>query len=229
MNGGHIVQNNILVVDDEAAIRREVKEGFLRHSFQVYVASNGDEAINLLDNESIDLCIVDIMMPGIDGFQLCEQIKQDYQLPVIMLTARDALGDKRIAFQAGSDDYVTKPFEIEEVIFRAQAILKRYEKAVEKVEFGKLIIDADSYEVTMEDESLYLPRKEFELLCYLVRHYPKVATREQLIEEIWGYDFDGDERTVDVHVKRIRKRLGALDSGVEIQTVRGVGYKVHHV
>jgi len=93
MNGGHIVQNNILVVDDEAAIRREVKEGFLRHSFQVYVASNGDEAINLLDNESIDLCIVDIMMPGIDGFQLCEQIKQDYQLPVIMLTARDALGD----------------------------------------------------------------------------------------------------------------------------------------
>ncbi|UBH22457.1 response regulator transcription factor [Macrococcus armenti] len=223
------MQNNILVVDDEAAIRREVKEGFLRHGFQVYDASNGDEAIELLDNESVDLCIVDIMMPGIDGFKLCEQIKQDYALPVIMLTARDALGDKRIAFQAGSDDYVTKPFEIEEVIFRAQAILKRYEKSVEKVKFGKLTIDAESYEVTMEDEALYIPRKEFELLYYLVRHYPKVATREQLIEEIWGFDFDGDERTVDVHVKRIRKRLGAFDSGVEIQTVRGVGYKVHHV
>lgn len=229
MNGGHLMQNKILIVDDEAAIRHEIISGFEQHGFQVFNASNGNEAISLLDKEKVDLCIVDIMMPGIDGFELCEQIKQDYQLPVIMLTARDALGDKRIAFQAGSDDYVTKPFEIEEVIFRTQAILKRYEKWVEKIEFGKLLIDADSYEVMMEDESLYLPRKEFELLYFLVRHYPKVATREQLIEEIWGYDFDGDERTVDVHVKRIRKRLGAFDSSVEIQTVRGVGYKVHHV
>lgn len=230
MNKGvYWMKNKILIVDDEQSIRNQVVEGFIKHHYEVYSAGSGEAALKVLENEKIDLCIVDIMMPGMNGFELCETIKESHQLPVIMLTARDALGDKRIAFEAGSDDYVTKPFEFEEVLFRANAILKRYNLDITSIKIGNVELDQDTYELHIQQDTLYLPRKEFELLYYLVKHHPNIATREQLIEAIWGLDFEGDERTVDVHIKRIRKRLENYDTQMEIVTVRGVGYKVHHV
>ncbi|MFC6119392.1 response regulator transcription factor [Macrococcoides bohemicum] len=223
------MKNKILIVDDEQSIRNQVVEGFIKHHYEVFSAESGEVALKVLENEKIDLCVVDIMMPGMNGFELCETIKESYQLPVIMLTARDALGDKRIAFETGSDDYVTKPFEFDELLFRANAILKRYNLDITSIKIGNVELDQDTYELHIHQDTLYLPRKEFELLYYLVKHQPNIATREQLIEAIWGLDFEGDERTVDVHIKRIRKRLENYDTQMEIVTVRGLGYKVHHV
>lgn len=221
------MKNKILIVDDESAIREMIIRGLI--DYEVVGAKNADEAIILLDEGKIDLVIVDVMMPGMNGFDLCSEIKRFYHLPVIMLTARGELDDKRTAFQAGTDDYVTKPFQIEELQFRVHAVLGRYQQQDEQVALGNVVLDLDSYEVNVQGQSIYLPRKEFELLNELMKISPKVATRDQLIEDIWGYDFDGDERTVDVHIKRLRKRLSAFDSGLEIITVRGIGYKVSHV
>ncbi|ULG75095.1 response regulator transcription factor [Macrococcus brunensis] len=215
----------ILVVDDERAIREMVERGLKQ--YEVRLAADGDEAVRILDHEKIDLCIVDVMMPGMDGFELCDHIKTYYKKPVIMLTARSELSDKRSAFEAGTDDYVTKPFLVEELAFRVNAILNRYQ-AQSALTFGRMKLDVDSYEVVVEEDTLYLPRKEFELLAELVRLSPKVGTREQLIEHVWGFDFEGDERTIDVHIKRLRKRLSNYPE-FEILTVRGVGYKVQHV
>lgn len=223
------MKNKILIVDDEQSIRNEVVQGYERCGYEVYAACNGDEALDILSMQPIDLCVVDIMMPGIDGFELCETIKRSYEIPVIMLTARDALGDKRIAFEAGSDDYITKPFAFDELLFRTNAILKRYNKDISAIQFGNIEMNQQTYEVHIDSETLYLPRKEFELLYYLVKHYPNIATRAQLIDALWGMDFEGDERTVDVHIKRIRKRLSTFNTAFEIITVRGVGYKVQHV
>ncbi|MGV2928664.1 response regulator transcription factor [Macrococcus capreoli] len=223
------MKNKILIVDDEQSIRNEVVSGFQKHHFDVLAAKNGEYALYLLEENNIDLCVVDIMMPGMNGFELCETIKESYEIPVIMLTARDALGDKRVAFEAGSDDYLTKPFVFEELLFRTNAILKRYNKDISAIQFGNLELNQQTYEVNIGQDTLYLPRKEFELLYFLIKHYPNIATRAQLIDTIWGLDFEGDERTVDVHIKRIRKRLETYDAQIEIVTVRGVGYKVQHV
>lgn len=223
------MKNKILIVDDEQSIRNHVVEGFVKNHYEVFSADSGEAALTVLETENVDLCVVDIMMPGMNGFELCTTIKESYQIPVIMLTARDALGDKRVAFKAGSDDYVTKPFEIEELLFRSNAILKRYNLDISSLKIGNVELDQNTYELHIKQDTLYLPRKEFELLYYLVKHHPNIATREQLIEAIWGLDFEGDERTVDVHIKRIRQRLENYDAQMEIVTVRGVGYKVHHV
>ncbi|GGA97176.1 response regulator transcription factor [Macrococcus hajekii] len=215
----------ILVVDDEKAIREMIKRGLRHH--HVLLASDAEEALSILDTEKVALCVVDVMMPGMDGFMLCDHIKNYYDKPVIMLTARNELSDKRTAFEAGTDDYVTKPFIVEELAFRIKAVLNRYQQQ-SSLAFGGLVLDVDSYEVKIDNQTLYLPRKEFEVLAELIRLSPKVATREHLIEHIWGFDFNGDARTVDVHVKRLRKRL-TIDPHIEIVTVRGVGYKVQHV
>ena len=220
------MKKKILVVDDERAIRETVMNG-LNRLYDVVGAENADEAHGILENQTIHLCVVDVMMPGQDGFSLCKDIKSFYNIPVIMLTARSALNDKRIAFSSGSDDYLTKPFEVEELMFRIEAILKRYDINNEAITLGNVTIDEATYEVMIDSEVIYLPNKEFMLLHYLMKTYPKVASRETLIEAIWGYDFDGDERTVDVHIKRIRRRLESYDTTLEIQTIRGVGYKVH--
>lgn len=162
-----------------------------------------------------------------DGFELCETLKYDYEYPVIMLTARDALSDKERAFLAGTDDYVTKPFEVAELIFRIQAVLRRYQIATETLlTLGNLTIDQTQLEVKVETKGMILPHKEFELLSLLVAYPKQVFPREQLIEKIWGIDYEGDERTVDVHIKRLRARLKKLGANVYIETVRGIGYKV---
>ncbi|CAD2070962.1 heme response regulator HssR [Phocicoccus schoeneichii] len=218
---------HLLIVDDEKALREMVAEG-TGTFYETHTAVDAMEAIDVLEENTIDLAIVDVTMPGMNGFELCARIKEEYEIPVIMLTARSALNDKRQAFQAGTDDYVTKPFEMEELLFRINAVLARYGSR-DVLELGNVTVIESEYAVEVDGQDMYFPRKEFELLNTLVKNYPNVLTRDQLIETVWGYDFDGDERTVDVHVKRIRKRLKQVNSCIEIDTVRGVGYKVSDV
>lgn len=218
---------HLLIVDDEKAFREMVAEG-TGTFYETHTAVDAMDAIDVLEENTIDLAIVDVTMPGMNGFELCARIKEEYEIPVIMLTARSALNDKRQAFQAGTDDYITKPFEMEELLFRINAVLARYGSR-DVLELGNVTVIESEYAVEVDGQDMYFPRKEFELLNTLVKNYPNVLTRDQLIETVWGYDFDGDERTVDVHVKRIRKRLKQVNSHIEIDTVRGVGYKVSDV
>lgn len=218
---------HLLIVDDEKALREMVAEG-TGTFYETHTAVDAMDAMDVLEENTIDLAIVDVTMPGMNGFELCARIKEEYEIPVIMLTARSALNDKRQAFQAGTDDYVTKPFEMEELLFRINAVLARYGSR-DVLELGNVTVIESEYAVEVDGQDMYFPRKEFELLNTLVKNYPNVLTRDQLIETVWGFDFDGDERTVDVHVKRIRKRLKQVNSCIEIDTVRGVGYKVSDV
>ncbi|EGQ4142615.1 response regulator transcription factor [Staphylococcus pseudintermedius] len=216
-----------LIVDDDPEILNYVATHLQHKGYQAVTVASGEAALEYLEKHTIDIAIVDVMMDGMDGFELCETLKYDYEYPVIMLTARDALSDKERAFLAGTDDYVTKPFEVAELIFRIQAVLRRYQIATETLlTLGNLTIDQTQLEVKVETKGMILPHKEFELLSLLVA-YPKQAfPREQLIEKIWGIDYEGDERTVDVHIKRLRARLKKLGANVHIETVRGIGYKV---
>ena len=168
-------------------------------------------------------------MHGMDGFELCHMIKEVYDLPVIMLTARDALSDKERAFISGTDDYLTKPFEVKELIYRIKAVLRRYHiHADETLTIGNLTLHQAYMEVVVNGKTMTLPNKEFQLLFLLASNEKQIFSRTHLIEKIWGYDYEGDERTIDVHIKRLRQRLQQLDSDVTIKTVRGQGYKVEH-
>ncbi|EGQ4134346.1 response regulator transcription factor [Staphylococcus pseudintermedius] len=216
-----------LIVDDDPEILNYVATHLQHKGYQAVTVASGEAALEYLEKHTIDIAIVDVMMDGMDGFELCETLKYDYEYPVIMLTARDALSDKERAFLAGTDDYVTKPFEVAELIFRIQAVLRRYQIATETLlTLGNLTIDQTQLEVKVETKGMILPHKEFELLSLLVTYPKQVFPREQLIEKIWGIDYEGDERTVDVHIKRLRARLKKLGANVHIETVRGIGYKV---
>lgn len=218
---------NILIVDDEKSLRDTVASK-LKPTYTPFLAEDAMQAFDILQDKNIHLAVVDVMMPYMDGFELCKNIKEDYDIPVIMLTARSELYDKREAYQAGTDDYMTKPFEPEELKFRIEAVLSRYGTNTDMT-IGNVKLDSNAYLVDVESETLYFPRKEFELLEQLFINYPNVCSRYILIEEVWGFDFEGDERTVDVHVKRIRKRLSIVNSGIEIKTVRGIGYQIHEL
>lgn len=218
---------NILIVDDEASLRDMVASK-LKPDYTPFLAEDAMQAFDILQDENIHLAVVDVMMPYMNGFELCKHIKNDYDIPVIMLTARSELYDKREAYQAGTDDYMTKPFETEELKFRIEAVLSRYGQS-SNMTIGNVTLDSNAYLIEVDSETLYFPRKEFELLENLFINYPNVCSRDMLIEEIWGYDFEGDERTVDVHIKRLRKRLSAVNSGIEIKTVRGIGYQIHEL
>ncbi|EGQ3707177.1 response regulator transcription factor [Staphylococcus pseudintermedius] len=216
-----------LIVDDDPEILNYVATHLQHKGYQAVTVLSGEAALEYLEKHTIDIAIVDVMMDGMDGFELCETLKYDYEYPVIMLTARDALSDKERAFLAGTDDYVTKPFEVAELIFRIQAVLRRYQIVTETLlTLGNLTIDQTQLEVKVETKGMILPHKEFELLSLLVTYPKQVFPREQLIEKIWGIDYEGDERTVDVHIKRLRARLKKLGANVYIETVRGIGYKV---
>lgn len=217
-----------LVVDDDPRILHYVATYLQREGLKVVSESSGEAALNYLETNQVDIAIVDIMMNGMDGFELCETLKADYEdLPVIMLTARDALSDKERAFLTGTDDYVTKPFEVEELMFRIRAVLRRYQKNADtEIQLGNLTLNQAYLEIAVDQKRMNLPNKEFTLLFLLASQPKQVYSRESLIEKIWGFDYEGDERTVDVHVKRLRKRLDKLGANVAIKTVRGLGYKV---
>lgn len=217
----------ILVVDDDVHILQLVNIYLTKEGYQVIQAENGQQALNLLETNLPDLAVVDVMMPGMDGFTLTKTLSQDYDIPVLLLTAKGELEDKERGFLAGSDDYVVKPFEPKELLFRIAAILRRLDKKNQvTIQVGRLVIDRRSFEVVIGEDTLVLPLKEFELLALLASRPNQVFTRSFIMEQVWGYDYDGDEQTLNTHVKRIRERLLRYETGVEITTVRGVGYKL---
>jgi two-component system, OmpR family, response regulator len=218
---------NILVADDDTHIRELLKHYLQSEGFVVFEASDGEEASDCITKEQIHLAVVDVMMPNKDGFQLCEEIRKYHDFPVILLTAKDQLSDKEKGFSVGTDDYLTKPFEPKELLFRIKALLRRYQMVnAEKIELNGTVIDRKSYEVTCNNKLLMLPMKEFELLSQLASFPGRIFSREELIQLIWGVDFEGDDRTVDVHIKRLRERFSNRTDDFSIKTVRGVGYKL---
>lgn len=217
----------ILVVDDDVHILQLVNIYLTKEGYQVLRAENAQQALALLNGNLPDLAVVDVMMPGMDGFTLTKTLTQDYDIPVLLLTAKGELEDKERGFLAGSDDYVVKPFEPKELLFRIAAILRRLDKKNQiTIQVGHLVIDRRSFEVIIGEETLILPLKEFELLALLASRPNQVFTRSYIMEQVWGYDYDGDEQTLNTHVKRVRERLNRFDTAVEIITVRGVGYKL---
>ena len=220
------MKSKIMVVDDEMHIRELVRFYLDKAGFDTIEAANAEEALDIVENQYIDLAVVDIMMPGMDGFELVEQMRQYREFPVIMLTAKSQSKDKLRGFSLGIDDYVTKPFDPDELMARVKTILKRYSiNSSNVVKIGDVIFDGDKYEVRYQDQIIHLPLKQFELAFELSKNPNQIFTREQLIEKIWGMDYDGFDRTVDVHIKRIRENLGHLP-GFKVVTVRGLGYKI---
>ena len=220
------MKSKIMVVDDEMHIRELVRFYLDKAGFDTIEAANAEEALDIVENQYIDLAVVDIMMPGMDGFELVEQMRQYREFPVIMLTAKSQSKDKLRGFSLGIDDYVTKPFDPDELMARVKTILKRYSiNSSNVVKIGDVIFDGDKYEVRYQDQIIHLPLKQFELAFELAKNPTQIFTREQLIEKIWGMDYDGFDRTVDVHIKRIRENLGHLP-GFKVVTVRGLGYKI---
>ncbi|WP_210367127.1 response regulator transcription factor [Bacillus sp. REN3] len=217
----------ILIVDDDVNILYLVKSQLQQEGHYVYQAENGTEALKALEDHVIDLAIVDVMMPGMDGYELTKKIRGLHDLPVIMLTAKGQIQDKELGFLSGTDDYIVKPFDPKELIFRINALFRRYQKRSSLViTIGNVKINQQNFEVQVGDRTVVLPLKEFELLSYMASKPNQVFTRNQLIEEIWGLDFMGDERTLNVHIKRLRDRFSELTDDFGIKTIRGVGYMV---
>lgn len=214
----------ILVVDDDVHIRELLRLYLRKEGYSVIEAEDGKEAVDLLENERIHLAVVDIMMPHMDGYELCKEIRSFYDIPVIMLTAKGTITDKEKAYDVGTDDYVVKPFEPREVIFRIKALLRRYQMINEElIHIGQTTINRKNYEIQSMGKHIIPPLKEFELLTQLASFPNQIFTREQLIELVWGSDFEGNDRTVDVHIKRLRERFNEQDD-FRIRTVRGLGY-----
>jgi len=218
----------LLVVDDDAYIRELVKVFLQNEGLEVIEATDGVDALSKLASEKVDMIVMDIMMPNMDGWTLCEEIRSfNTDLPILMLTAKGETSQKVKGFHLGTDDYLVKPFEPAELIVRVKSILKRYRISISQiVEAGNVKLNRQTHEVDLNGEIIILRLKEFELLFTLASYVGKTFSREQLIEEIWGYDYEGDERTVDVHIKRIRERFPQEMSGFIIRTIRGLGYRL---
>ncbi|AKU92343.1 response regulator transcription factor [Vulgatibacter incomptus] len=220
----------VLVVDDDPHLRELVRHNLSREGFAVREASNGAAALEALETSSADLVVVDVMMPKMDGFELCRELRESNGPPVLMLTARGATADKVRGLGLGADDYLVKPFEPAELVARVKAILRRYRVVTSsELEVGRLVLDRAAFDVRFEGARLTLPRKEFELLFHLAGQAGRTLTRDHLIEQLWGFDYEGDERTVDVHVKRLRDRFPEEQAGFRIRTIRGLGYRLEKI
>ena len=221
----------ILVADDDPNILKFITINLADAGYDVVGATDGRDALRKLENEACRLAVVDIMMPYMDGLSLIKEMRKTLNIPIIILTAKGQIDDKEKGFEAGTDDYLVKPFEAKELLFRIEALLRRYNIDTDKqvIQVGDVHIDIDKYVVTVNKKTLKLPLKEFELLQTLANHPDQVFTREQLIDSIWGIDFEGDNRTVDVHIKRLRTRFNNLTDAIKFTTVRGVGYTLETV
>jgi two-component system OmpR family response regulator len=219
--------STILIVDDDPHLR-ELSRFFLQQDgFDIVEASDGIEALATLEKRKVDLVVLDIMMPRMDGWELCRELRRSYDVPILMLTARGETSQKLKGFQVGTDDYLVKPFEPLELVARVKALLKRYRIATsQRVQVGELLIDRKTFEITVHGERLTLPLKEFELLFKLASEPGRTFSRNQLIEDIWGYDFAGNERTLDVHINRLRERFSEDRHSFRIKTIRGLGYRL---
>lgn len=223
-------KQKILIVDDEENICELVRLYIEKDGFDAVIAGDGNDAIAKFSTENPDLILLDIMLPGKDGWQVCREIRALSNVPIIMLTAKGETFDKVLGLELGADDYVVKPFEPKELIARIRAVLRRSNvseesRNEEELKFDGLRINQATYEVYLGDKKIDMPPKEFELLYFLAKNTNKVFTRDQLLDEIWGYEFFGDSRTVDVHIKRIREKIDAVDKPWSLKTVWGVGYK----
>ncbi len=219
--------SKILIVDDDPHIR-ELAGVFLRNAgHEIYQASDGVDALAKLDTLKVDLFVIDIMMPNMDGWELCRELRQAYDLPILMLTARGEISQKVKGFQSGTDDYLVKPFEPLELVARVEALLKRYRiVASQTVQVGQLLMNRKTFHVAVNGQEMTLPLKEFELLFKLASYPGQTFAREQLIEDIWGYDFQGNDRTLDVHINRLRERFPEDEHAFKITTIRGLGYRL---
>lgn len=218
---------NILMVDDDPHIRELVRHFLQQEGYVVYEASDGKDALAKLESVKMDLVILDIMMPNMDGWQLCREIREHDDIPLLMLTAKGETSQKIKGFQLGTDDYLVKSFEPLELVARVQALLRRYRISVSQtVQIGEVMLNRKTFEVFVHGKPISLPRKEFEVLFKLASNSGKTITREQLIEDIWGFDFEGNERTVDVHINRLRERFPEDRHSFRIATVRGLGYRL---
>lgn len=217
----------VLVADDDPHIRELVRLYLDREGFEVREAAEGRAALALFDSAPFDLALVDVMMPGLDGWEVCREIRERSDTPVVMLTAKGEMDDKLLGFSLGADDYVVKPFAPPELVARIKALLKRFRIATSQVvEVGEVRLDRATRESHVGGEPIPLAPKEFELLFYLASYPNRTVPRERLLDEVWGYDYDGDERTLDVHVKRLRDHLPRESAGFSIGTVRGLGYRL---
>ncbi len=219
--------SKLLIVDDDPYIRELARVFLQNEGFDVYEASDGVEALSMLETITVDMVILDIMMPNMDGWELCRQLRSYYDFPLLMLTAKGTTSDKVHGFQLGTDDYLVKPFDPPELVVRVKALLKRYRIATSQtVQVGALYMDHKSFEVKANGDKFTLPLKEFELLFKLASYPGKTFSRDQLIEDIWGFDFDGNERTLDVHINRLRDRFPEARYAFKITTIRGLGYRL---
>ena len=213
----------ILICDDEALIRNVIKEYLVVENYQVLEAENGADAIEVVQNNDVDLVIMDIMMPKMDGYQAVREIKKIKDIPFIMLSARGEEFDKLVGFDMGVDDYVTKPFSPKELVARVKAVMKRVKREDNSYVYEGLVIDDLAHEVMIDGKNVVLTPKEYDLLKYFMQNKNIALSRDTILTNIWGYDFYGDERTVDTHVKTLRNNLGKYRD--VIKTVRGMGYK----
>ena len=219
--------SKILIVDDDPHIRELIQVFLKREGFEIFEAADGLEALDSYYLAKADLVIIDVMMPKMNGWDLCEELKKMYDVPILMLTVKGETSQKLKGFKLGVDDYMVKPFEPLELVARVKALLKRYRISTSQtICVGELFMDRNTYTITINSENLLLPLKEFELLYKLAAEMGRTFTREQLIDDIWGHDFKGNTRTLDVHINRLRDHFPEDNFSFRIRTIRGLGYRM---
>ena len=222
-------KEKILVVDDEKNICDLLRMYLEKEGYSVVIAYTGLDAVNIFASENPDLVLLDVMLPQLDGWQVCREIRKISETPIIMLTAKDEVFDKVLGLELGADDYITKPFDTKELVARIKAVLRRTtqvkETDIKEVKYDKLTVNLSNYELIVDGVAVDTPPKELELIYHLASNPDRVFTRDQLLDEVWGFDYYGDSRTVDVHVKRLREKLENVSDAWSLKTVWGVGYK----
>ncbi|MBO4807597.1 MAG: response regulator transcription factor [Lachnospiraceae bacterium] len=225
-------KQKILIVDDDNNIAELISLYLTKECYETMIVNDGESAVTAVDTFAPNLILLDLMLPGIDGYQVCREVRTKSQIPIIMLSAKGEIFDKVLGLEMGADDYMEKPFDTKELVARVKAVLRRYKPAVtapvpegeQKVEYPDLAINRTNYSVIYMGEPVDMPPKELELLYFLASSPNHVFTREQLLDQIWGYEYIGDTRTVDVHIKRLREKLGDHEAW-QIATIWGIGYK----
>ena len=219
----------ILVVDDDLNICELLRLYLTKDGYNVVVANDGQSAVSMFQEENPSLVLLDVMLPKLDGWQVCREIRKFSETPIIMLTAKGEVFDRVLGLELGADDYVVKPFDTKEIVARIKAVLRRSASStveeIKEVHYDKLSINLTNYELKVAGVQIDTPPKEMELIFHLAKNPNRVFTRDQLLDEVWGYDYYGDSRTVDVHVKRLREKLEGASDKWELRTVWGVGYK----
>lgn len=222
-------KEKILIVDDDKNICELLRMYLEKEGYAVVMAYNGVDAVSKFGNENPDLILLDIMLPQLDGWQVCREIRKISEVPIIMLTAKDEVFDKVLGLELGADDYVTKPFDTKEIVARIKAVLRRTQPVkageMKEVHYDKLSINLSNYEMKVNGVAVDTPPKELELIYHLASNPDRVFTRDQLLDDVWGFDYYGDSRTVDVHIKRLRDKLKGVSTEWELRTIWSVGYK----